>query len=112
MTRAFATREPALFLNAVAQGGSVRAELRDVDGTPIPGFELANCVPLETDATAAQVRWRGNPSPAAFLEKPIRLYLTATRCSLYAATFADPATIGDYRNFREIRCLMPEHDLA
>ena len=111
MTRAFATREPALFLNVAATGGTVRAELRDVDGVPIPGYELDNCVPVEADATAAQVHWRGNPSPAAFIEKPIRLYLTATRSSLYSATFADAATIGDYRNFKEIRCLRPEHDL-
>ena len=90
----------------------MRAELRDVDGTPIPGYELRNCVPVESDATAAPVRWRGNPRPAAFIEKPIRLYLTATRASLYAATFADPATIGDYRTFKEIRCLRPEHDIA
>jgi hypothetical protein len=113
LTRAFATRSPALFLNAAAAGGgAVRAELRDVGGAPIPGYELHNCVPVEADATAAPVRWRGNPSPAAFLEKPIRLYLSAARASLYSATFADGATIGDYRNFKEIRCLRPEHDLA
>ena len=35
-----------------------------------------------------------------------------TRASLYAATFADAATIGDYRTFKEIRCLRPEQDLA
>ena len=44
MTRAFATREPALFVNVAANGGSVRAELRDVDGAPIPGYEVDNCV--------------------------------------------------------------------
>ena len=96
MTRAFATREPALFVNVAANGGSVRAELRAVDGAPIPGYEVDNCVPVESDETAAQVNWRGNPSPAAFIEKPIRLYLTATRASLYSATFANAASIRDY----------------
>ena len=66
---------------------------------------------MKGDATSAWVTWRGNPSPAAFIEKPIRLHLAATHASLYAATFADPATIGDYRTFKEIRCLRPEHDL-
>ena len=112
LTRAFATRSPALFLNAAAGGGAVRAELRDVAGAPIPGYELHNCMPVETDETAARVRWRSDPSPSAFLEKPIRLHLAATRASLYSATFADTATIGDYRTFKEIRGLRPEHDLA
>ena len=111
LTRAFATRSPTLFLNAATAGGSVRAELRDVDGAAIPGYELHNCAPVDADATAAPIRWRGNPSPSANLEKPIRLYLTATRASLYSATFAAAATIGDYRTFKEIRCLRPEQDL-
>jgi len=49
----------ALFVNAAtAAGGSVRVELQDAEGTPLAGFELEVCQPLQGNELHHRVQWR------------------------------------------------------
>ena len=49
-----------LFVNAECRFGSLAAEVLDEQGTILPGFAAADCLPLaRTDSTKAEIRWRG-----------------------------------------------------
>ena len=51
--------EMALILNADCRCGSIKAELLDNSTrTPIPGYTLAECVPMEVDSVKHRVQWR------------------------------------------------------
>ena len=55
---------PELHLNADASGGSVAVGLY-VDGRPVPGMDIADCVPITSDSLDHVVRWRGEATPPA-----------------------------------------------
>ena len=48
-----------LHINANATGGSIRAELQDVKGTPITGFTMDDCDPLTGDSLDHPMSWGG-----------------------------------------------------
>jgi hypothetical protein len=74
------------FKTAAADG--VRVELQDAAGRPIPGFTLADCVPLVGDEIDQPVRWASNDSVAALAGKPIRIRFVGRNADLYAFAFA------------------------
>ena len=71
-----AVRGRQLIVNVVTRpGGQLRCELLR-DGSPVPGYDRADCVPVSGDETCAPVRWRaGVRCPADGLA--LRLYLRA-----------------------------------
>ena len=48
-----------LLINADARGGSIRAELRDHDGKPVPGFTLAESDPFTGNKLSRRMSWNG-----------------------------------------------------
>ena len=46
--------------------GSLRVALIDEAGTPIPGYDLADCRPLSGDSVSEEVRWSAGPDLGAF----------------------------------------------
>ena len=48
-----------MHINANATGGSIRAELQDVKGTPITGFTMDDCDPLTGDSLDHPMSWGG-----------------------------------------------------
>jgi hypothetical protein len=42
---------------STSAAGSVRVELQSLEGAPLPGFELEDCVPIQGDRIAGVVRW-------------------------------------------------------
>lgn len=79
-------RPEHLALNAaVEHGGSIRAELLDPDGLPLPGRTLAESEPVTGDGLALPLRWRGreaalDPGEGA---AGVRLRLTCRRARVY-----------------------------
>jgi hypothetical protein len=73
-------------LNAVtARFGAIRGELRTVpDDTPIPGYELANCVPIEGDGHFLTLRWKQRETIDPFKGQAFRIHLQMDRARLYA----------------------------
>ena len=51
----------SLQINADAEGGSIRAELLDVWGKPIPGFAASDSDPFSGDSLEHMMSWNGKP---------------------------------------------------
>lgn len=72
----------------LASGGLTRFELQDAaTGTPIPGFTLEDCAPLEGDHVDAAVSWKGG-SLAPLRDRPVRLRAALDRADWYSFRFA------------------------
>lgn len=72
----------ALTLNVDAEGGEVRVQVTDADGTPIPGFRFADCRPIVSDALDAPVAWTGKLS--TLRGRPVYLEFSLRNARLYA----------------------------
>ena len=72
---------------ATSAAGSVRVELTDAAGSPIPGFELANCSEIFGDEIEEKVEWNGNPDLSALAGKPVRARFQLKDADLYALRF-------------------------
>lgn len=77
-----------LWLNySTSAAGSVRVEVQDVAGKPLPGLALADCQPLVGDAIEGVVRWEGNADLGPYAEQPVRLRLALRECDVYSLRF-------------------------
>ena len=94
------TQDPHFYINAdVGEGGELRVEITDVDATPIPGFELDNCLPITGDSVSHPIRWKGDPSHEPSAGPWIRLRVTATNARVYALFCGREEEIAEYWNF-------------
>lgn len=98
VTKPFTYTGDSLVLNfATSAAGSIRLELQDERGHPIPGYELENSPPLWGDQIAHAVAWTANPRWGTSLKKlegtPIRLRVVLRDADLYSIQFraASPA---------------------
>lgn len=72
--------------------GSIRAELQDEGGTPLPGFGLDDCKPVFGDQVERVVRWDSGGELAALAGKPTRLRFVFDKdADLYSIWFRNPA---------------------
>lgn len=78
----------ALSLNvATSAAGMVQVEIRQPDGTSIPGFSLADCDILFGDSIDRKVSWKGNASVESLIGKPVVLRIVMREADLYSITF-------------------------
>ncbi|MEZ5275089.1 MAG: hypothetical protein R3F07_01760 [Opitutaceae bacterium] len=89
VTRPFTFSGERLELNLDASGGSVRVGLEESDGTPIPGFGLDECLPLEGDGTAETVSWRSGAALGNLAGRPVRLKIEIRNARLFAFQFRE-----------------------
>ena len=80
MTRPVQVRytQDLLYLNAEAAGGSVHAELLDVEGRAIPGFSRSESRPLRADDAMQLLGWEKDPDPEDVFKRGafrVKLYL-------------------------------------
>lgn len=87
VTKPFTFTGDRLELNLDASGGTIRVELQDADGRPLPGFALADSEPLRENDTAAVVRWQSHPVLATLAGRPVRLKLELTSARVFAFQF-------------------------
>lgn len=71
---------------AAAPSGSVRAEVLDRSGTPIPGFEWRNCRPVTADSTDSEIAWE-NAALRAASGQEVFLRFHIDRAKLYSYQF-------------------------
>jgi hypothetical protein len=77
-----------LVLNvATSAAGSIRAELQDAGGSPIPGYTLTDCPAIYGDSIEHVVSWTGGRSVAPLAGRPIRLRLVLRDADVYAFCF-------------------------
>ena len=78
---------------ATSAAGSVRVELRDEAGRPVPGRSLAEADEIVGDTIAQRVTWRGDGDVAAWAGRPVRLHLAMRETDLYSLCFTPPAQL-------------------
>ena len=67
--------------------GSLRVEIQDADGKPIPGFALDDSIELYGDTVARNALWKNDPDLGTLAGKPVRLRFVMRDADLYAIRF-------------------------
>ena len=70
--------------------GSLRVEIQDAAGRPLPGFSLADCPAIIGDEIARVVSWKSGPDVGALAGKPVRLRFEVKDADLYSFEFGSP----------------------
>ncbi|NOX66444.1 MAG: hypothetical protein GXO85_11840 [Chlorobi bacterium] len=50
-----------LLVNVNAVGGSLKVEILDVKGKPIPGYSVDDCLPIKTNGITEVIKWNDHP---------------------------------------------------
>ncbi len=80
--------EVSLLLNfATSAAGSLRCEIQDENGKPIPGFTLADSDELFGDSLDRAMTWNSSSELKTLAGKPVRLRLELKDADLYALRF-------------------------
>jgi hypothetical protein len=88
LTRPLVFTGRELVLNyATSAAGSVRVEVQDPEGHPIPGYTLDDCPEMYGDEIDGVVRWQGGSVADAYPGRPVRLRLALKDADLYALRF-------------------------
>ena len=72
---------------ATSAAGSVQVEIRSPDGTPIPGFTLADCDIIYGDSLDRRVGWKENTSVASLIGRPVVLRVVMREADVYSLAF-------------------------
>ena len=72
---------------STSAAGSLRVEIQDPKGKPIPGLGLRECSALVGDEIEGRVKWAGEPSLGALAGQPVRLRFVMVECDLYSLRF-------------------------
>ena len=72
---------------ATSAAGSIQVELQDAEGNAIPGYSLAECVPLIGNDIARPVQWKGAKTLNDWKGKPVRIRFVLKDADLYALQF-------------------------
>jgi hypothetical protein len=87
-TRPLTFTGKALELNySTSAAGSVRVEIQDAAGKPIPGFTLDDCPEIFGDRLEQTVEWKQGSDLSKLAGQPIRLRFVLQDADLYAIRF-------------------------
>jgi len=67
--------------------GTVRVEVQDEKGNPLPGYGIDDCPEMFADEIEGVVRWEGGPSVGDLAGRPVRLRLSFNDADIYAFRF-------------------------
>ena len=73
---------------STSAAGSVRVEVQDEEGQPLPGLALADCEEIVHDDIDRPVRWNSDADLAEIAGRPVRLRFALCDADLYAFRFA------------------------
>ncbi len=74
---------------ATSAAGSLRVELQDADGTPLPGYTLADTQEQIGNEIDRAVTWKSGSDVSTLAGQPIRLRFVLKDVDLYAFQFSD-----------------------
>jgi len=72
---------------STSAGGSLRVEIQDTEGKPLPGLALAECRNLVGDAIEQPVTWEKGSDLSSLAQRPVRLRLVMSDADLFALRF-------------------------
>jgi len=78
-----------LHVNAKCDFGTVKVEVLDAEGNPLPGYALADCNVLHADSVDQPVTWKEKQDLAGVTGSPVRLRFHLTNARLYSFRVAD-----------------------
>lgn len=88
VTRPLTFEGDSLVLNyATSAAGSVRVEVQDEAGEPLPGYALEDCEQIYGDAIEQVVEWRNGPDLGRLAGIPVRLRFALKDADLFALRF-------------------------
>ncbi len=88
LTRPLVFSGDSLVINyATSAAGSLRVEVQDMEGRPVPGFSLAECREIIGDEIERRVTWEGRPDLGQLSGKPVRLRFIMKDADLYSMRF-------------------------
>ncbi len=87
-TRPFAFTGSELRMNySTAAAGTIRAELLEEGGRPIPGFGIEDCAGFVGDEIEGVMKWRGERSVGSLAGKIVRLRLEMMEADVFSFRF-------------------------
>ncbi|MFP6763123.1 MAG: hypothetical protein VB858_05885 [Planctomycetaceae bacterium] len=90
VTRPLRFKGNQLQLNfSTSAAGSLRVEIQNGDGQPLPGFRLEDCPDVFGDAVARPVAWAGGADVSELAGQVVRLRFTLKDADLYAFQFQE-----------------------
>jgi hypothetical protein len=69
---------------ATSAVGSLKCELQDGAGKPVPGFALENCDEIYGDSIDRAITWGGKSDVSQLADRPVRLHFVMGDADLYA----------------------------
>ena len=75
---------------ATSAAGSVRVEIQDGEGKPLPGFALDDCPPIFGDTIERVIAWSGGRTPRDLAGQAVRLRFVLQDADVYAFRFVEP----------------------
>jgi hypothetical protein len=72
---------------ATSAAGSIRLEIQDTNGTPIPGYSAAEAQELIGNYIEHPASWRGGTDVGTLAGKPVRLHFIMKDADLYSIQF-------------------------
>jgi hypothetical protein len=77
-----------LVLNvSTSAAGSVRVEIQNSDGQPLPGFALTDCQEVYGDDLAHEVTWQGHPDLGTLAGQSVRLRFEVKDADVFSLQF-------------------------
>jgi len=87
-TKPFTFRGTKLLMNyATGAAGSVRVEIQDTDGAPLPGYGLADAEEMFGDSLEQPVLWEHAADVSRLAGQPVRLRFVLADADLYSFQF-------------------------
>lgn len=88
VTKPFTFAGSRLYLNArTSAAGSIRVEVQDEQGRPVPGFALDDMAPWFGDSVDASVAWKNGGDLPHLAGRPVRLRFVLQDADLFALQF-------------------------
>lgn len=72
---------------ATSAAGSLKVEIRDEHGNPLPGFTLEDCLPIFGDTIERTVTWKKGSDVSALVGKIVKLRFVLEDADLYSFQF-------------------------
>jgi hypothetical protein len=87
-TRPFKFKGKQLSLNfSTSAYGTIKVEIQDLNGEPIPGFTLEDCSPIFGDTIDRPVIWKSGIDLSSIEGRSIRLHVKMNDADLYSFHF-------------------------
>jgi len=76
--------QPQMQLNIQRHNQSAQVAVLDDSMTPIPGYDVTDCLPIDEDATRAVVRWRDHADLAALKGQDVHVNIKLNAGTIYS----------------------------